>query len=140
MESILELHGAGMERMMELVAESGQAGDAAIRRFANDILVASLLVLHDLHPDDMETRVRQVLSKQSLHAELAGIFDGVVRVRSPPGAVIPTAMVRSRSRPCSAMLFPMRRKSSSRRGLQQNGFVPLAALNSLSAGTIRAKG
>ena len=63
MESILALHGAGMERMMELVAESGQAGDAAIRRFANDSLVASLLVLHGLHPDDLETRVRQVLAK-----------------------------------------------------------------------------
>lgn len=72
MESILALHGSGLEKMMELVFESGQAGEATIRRFTNDALVSSLLVLHGLHPDDIETRVRQALAKLPGHTELFG--------------------------------------------------------------------
>jgi NifU-like domain len=81
MEAILELHGAGLERMMEIVFDTGDSGKAAIRRFAGDGLVASLLVLHGLHPDDMETRVQQALGKMHGNAELMGVFEGVVRVR-----------------------------------------------------------
>ncbi len=81
MEAILELHGAGLERMMDIVFETGESGKAAIRRFAGDGLVASLLVLHGLHPDDLETRVQQALGKMHGNAELMGVFEGAVRVR-----------------------------------------------------------
>ncbi len=81
MEAILELHGAGLERMMELVLEGGSSGEAAVRRFTNDSLVSSLLILHDLHPDDVETRIGETLRKMHAQAELVGVFDGVVRVR-----------------------------------------------------------
>jgi hypothetical protein len=81
MEAILELHGAGLERMMEIVFDTGDSGKAAIRHFAGDGLVASLLVLHGLHPDDMETRVQQALGKMHGNAELMGVFEGIVRVR-----------------------------------------------------------
>ena len=81
MEAILELHGAGLEHMMEIVFDSGDSGKAVIRRFAGDGLVASLLVLHGLHPDDIETRVQHALGKMHGNAELLGIFEGVVRVR-----------------------------------------------------------
>jgi Fe-S cluster biogenesis protein NfuA len=81
MEAILELHGSGLERMMEIVFDQGDAGKAAVRRFAADELVASLLLLHDLHPDDIETRVRRALSKTHGDAELVSVFEGVVRVR-----------------------------------------------------------
>lgn len=80
-EAVLELHGAGLERMMDIVFDSGEAGKAAIRRFANDELVGSLLVLHGLHPDDIETRVQRALSKTQTAAELIGVFENVVRVR-----------------------------------------------------------
>jgi len=81
MEAILELHGAGLERMLEIVFDTGDSGKAAIRRFAGDGLVASLLVLHGLHPDDIETRVQRALGKMHGNAELMGVFEGVVRVR-----------------------------------------------------------
>jgi hypothetical protein len=81
MQAVLDLHGAGLERMMELAFESATGGEVLIRRFAGDGLISSLLVLHDLHPDDLETRVRQVLTKMPGHVELAGVLDGVVRVR-----------------------------------------------------------
>jgi Fe-S cluster biogenesis protein NfuA len=81
MSAILELHGAGLERMVEIVLDSGDAGKAAVRRLAGDSLVSSLLVLHDLHPDDIETRVRRALTRMSGSAELVGIFEGTVRIR-----------------------------------------------------------
>lgn len=81
MEAILELHGAGLERMMDLVFEAGDSGKTTIRKFASDGLVASLLVLHNLHPDDIETRVQQALGKMHGNAELLGAFEGIVRIR-----------------------------------------------------------
>lgn len=81
MEAILELHGAGLERIMEIVFDAGEPGKAMVRRFAGDGLVASLLVLHDLHPDDLETRVQHVLAKLHGNAELLGVFEAAVRVR-----------------------------------------------------------
>jgi hypothetical protein len=81
LEAVLELHGAGLERMMDIVFDCGETGKAAIRRFANDELLGSLLVLHGLHPDDIETRVQRVLSKTQTAAELVGVFENVVRVR-----------------------------------------------------------
>jgi hypothetical protein len=84
-EAILELHGAGIERMLEIVYDSGESGKAALRQFAGDGLVASLLVLHGLHPDDLQTRVQQTLAKSHGLAELIGVFEGVVRVRLTSG-------------------------------------------------------
>lgn len=54
---VLELYGLGLERVMEL------AGPEVSRVFADDELVANLLVLHDLHPDDVATRVQRALDK-----------------------------------------------------------------------------
>jgi hypothetical protein len=78
MEAILELHGNGLERMMEIA--SGES-PALVRKFAGDDLVSALLVLHGLHPDDLETRVRHALGKWHGSAELLNEFEGVVRVR-----------------------------------------------------------
>jgi len=80
-ESILALHGRALERMMEVVFDSGESGQAIIRRLASDDLVSNLLVLHGLHPDSMETRAQRALAKIHASAELRGVFDDVVRVR-----------------------------------------------------------
>jgi len=79
--AILELQGAGLERMMDIVFETGDAGKAVIRKFAADELVSSLLLLHDLHPDDLETRAHRALSKAHANAELVSVFEGTVHVR-----------------------------------------------------------
>jgi hypothetical protein len=81
MAAILELHGAGLERMIEMVLDAGDAGKAALRRFAGDPLVSSLLVLHDLHPDGLEARALRALLRMSGSAELVSVFDDVVTVR-----------------------------------------------------------
>jgi Fe-S cluster biogenesis protein NfuA len=87
-ELLLELHGAGIDRMLELVSETGPAGLAMIDGFARDPLVASLLLLHGLHPRGLDERARQALDKVRpyLHShkgnvELLGIDDGVIRLR-----------------------------------------------------------
>ncbi|HEV7898435.1 MAG TPA: NifU family protein [Planosporangium sp.] len=80
---LVEVYGQGLARIVEL------AGDEVVDRIAADDLVASLLVLHDLHPVDVTERVRQALDRVrpylGSHAggvELLGVDDeGVVRLR-----------------------------------------------------------
>ncbi|MGA7853442.1 MAG: NifU family protein [Candidatus Acidiferrales bacterium] len=88
-ESLMALHGAGLERILELAAEAGEPGNGIIRKCGRDELVSSLLLLYGLHPDDMPTRVEQALEKtrpflqsHSASAELVSIGDeGKVSVR-----------------------------------------------------------
>jgi Fe-S cluster biogenesis protein NfuA len=79
--SLLELHGVGLARMLELAADERDA-------FARDGLVGSLLLLHGLHPQDLESRVAGALEKVRpfLHShggdvELIAVADGAVRLR-----------------------------------------------------------
>jgi len=63
-QSLMELHGAGLERILELVsATNGDTGAVLVESLAHDELVSSLLVLYGLHPEDFETRVRRSLDK-----------------------------------------------------------------------------
>lgn len=88
-QAVLAFHGAGLERLLELAWEAGPAGEELIqRRFAADRLVGALLLLHGLHPLDLETRVRQALdaARPELRAqdgdvELLAVDGGVVRLR-----------------------------------------------------------
>ncbi len=59
MQLLLELHSAGLERMLDLIFETGTSGQALIDELAKDDLVSNLLLLHGLHPLDLETRVLQ---------------------------------------------------------------------------------
>jgi hypothetical protein len=124
MESILELHGAGIERMVELTAEAGEPGEALIRRFAADDLVSALLILHDLHPDDLATRVRRALGRWHGSAELIHEFEGEVRVRLLGGGCELRAVVESAVREAAPDAVRIIIEES----FQPAGFVPLAAL------------
>jgi Fe-S cluster biogenesis protein NfuA/nitrite reductase/ring-hydroxylating ferredoxin subunit len=85
---VVDLYGAGLERLMEIVHESGRLDDALLERLAADDLVASLLAVHGLHPYDVETRVaraldgvRPYLGSHGGDVQLLGITeDGVVRL------------------------------------------------------------
>jgi Fe-S cluster biogenesis protein NfuA/nitrite reductase/ring-hydroxylating ferredoxin subunit len=88
MQALMEFHGAGLERLMELIADAGEPGYAVFDKFAADDLVGSLLLLYGLHPLPIETRVTQALDKvrpyldsHGGNVELLGIADGVVRLR-----------------------------------------------------------
>lgn len=87
-QALMDFHGAGLDRLMEIVAEAGEAGYAIFDDFARDDLVGSLLLLYNLHPVPLETRVMQALDKvrpyldsHGGNVELIGISDDVVRLR-----------------------------------------------------------
>jgi len=87
-QALMEFHGSGIERMMEIVAESGEASYSIFDEFAADDLVGSLLLLYGQHPLPLETRVTQALDKvrpyldsHGGNVELLGVTDGVVRLR-----------------------------------------------------------
>ncbi|MGA2020975.1 MAG: NifU family protein [Candidatus Sulfotelmatobacter sp.] len=85
---LLDLHSVGLERVMEIVASSGDSGDRTIDDLGRDPLVSSLLVLYGLHPLDMESRVVQAVEKIQPRVrkgggelELVGFEGNVVRLR-----------------------------------------------------------
>jgi Fe-S cluster biogenesis protein NfuA len=89
LESLMALHGAGIERILEIAANSGEAGESVIRNCGRDELVSSLLLLYGLHPENLSARVTRALEKlrsslepHSAKVELVSISDdGAVRVR-----------------------------------------------------------
>ncbi len=87
-QAILDLHGAGLERLMEHVADAGHAGRDIMAACARDDAVGGLLLLHGLHPLDVEARVRDALESVRPYlrshggdVELIDVKGGVVRLR-----------------------------------------------------------
>jgi Fe-S cluster biogenesis protein NfuA len=87
-QSLLELHGLGLERLLEHVAATGEAGAAALDACARDDVSGGLLLLHGLHPLGLEQRVLLALEEARRHlrshggdVELREIRDGVARLR-----------------------------------------------------------
>ncbi len=82
---VTDLYGAVLERMMDVaLAADPDLAD----RFAADDLVASLLLVHGLHPYDVERRVsdaldsvRPYLGSHGGDVSLLGVDDGVVRLQ-----------------------------------------------------------
>ncbi|MGQ0480516.1 MAG: NifU family protein [Pseudonocardia sp.] len=58
---LMGMYGAGLQRIVALLAGAGPAGDRLLAEMVEDDLVASLLVLHDLHPEDTTARVTRAL-------------------------------------------------------------------------------
>ena len=84
---VMDLHAAGFERVMEIVAKDGESGQRAIDNLGGDPLVSSLLVLYNLHPLDFETRVLKAVEsvqprvrKSGGQLEMLGISNGMVRL------------------------------------------------------------
>lgn len=85
-QSLLELYGAGLERMVEKIAARDDGSIAAA--LAADELVSHLLLLHGLHPIPLEQRVREALAEVTPYleshggnVELVAIEDAAVRLR-----------------------------------------------------------
>ncbi|HEX3842333.1 MAG TPA: NifU family protein [Acidimicrobiales bacterium] len=59
-----ELYGAGLARVMEVAEGLTDAGGDDLRaRLAEDDLVASLLLVHGLHPDSLKNRLEEALAR-----------------------------------------------------------------------------
>src|SRR5215510_9843773 len=82
---VTDLYGAVLARMMDVALA---AEPVLAERFAADDLVASLLLVHGLHPHDVERRVsdaldsvRPYLGSHGGDVSLLGVDDGVVRLQ-----------------------------------------------------------
>jgi Fe-S cluster biogenesis protein NfuA len=89
---IMEFHGTGLDRALEILANAGGPGMEMIEQLGRDPMVSSLLVLYGLHPDSLETRVTKAVErlqpkmrKDGASVELVSIEDGAVRIRVTPG-------------------------------------------------------
>ena len=85
---LVGLYGDGLAHIMAALADQGAAGAAMLDRLTEDPLVESLLLLHDLHPLDVDARVQRALDRVrpylGSHAggvEYLGVRDGVARLR-----------------------------------------------------------
>lgn len=86
---VVDFYGAGLERLLDLVYEQGRLDDKVLAALAGDDLVASVLLVHGLHPYGVETRVEQALESVRPYlgshggdVELLAVTDeGTVRLR-----------------------------------------------------------
>ncbi|MFJ5289231.1 NifU family protein [Streptomyces sp. NPDC088348] len=86
---VTDFYGAGLERLLDLVHEHGKLDDEVLAALAADDLVASLLLVHGLHPYGVETRVEEALESVRPYlgshggdVELLGVTaEGVVTLR-----------------------------------------------------------
>ena len=93
---LVSLYGDGLEHIMAVLADDELATDGATRaamaatldRLISDPLVESLLLLHGLHPLDVDARIQRALDQVrpylGSHAggvHYVGVSDGVARLR-----------------------------------------------------------
>lgn len=83
--ALVELYGEGWARALDRL-DRDRAGSAAA--LVEDELVAHLLMIHGLHPRDIESRVRDALEEvgaaidaDGLEVELIALDEGVARLR-----------------------------------------------------------
>jgi Fe-S cluster biogenesis protein NfuA len=89
---IMEFHGTGLDRVLEILAGAGDQGMALIDKLGRDPVVSSLLVLYGLHPETLDERVNQAverleakLRRDGAQVQLLGVEDGAVRIRVTAG-------------------------------------------------------
>lgn len=85
---LMDVHGRGLERAMEIVFDSGDLAPGIINKLGQDSIVGNLLLLYSLHPDELEIRVQKAvermrprLRKLACTVELEHVHESSVRVR-----------------------------------------------------------
>ncbi|PJN29145.1 thioredoxin [Kitasatospora sp. CB02891] len=78
---LMEMYGDGLTRLVRAVPPP------ALDRLLDDPVVAGLLVLHDLHPEDATARIRRALATLAEPVELSGYepATGTARLRRTRG-------------------------------------------------------
>ncbi|MEO5940602.1 MAG: NifU family protein [Candidatus Limnocylindrales bacterium] len=85
---LMQFYGAGLRRMLQLADEAEALDGRYLDGIVADELVSSILILHDLHPLDLPTRVQAALDRVRPYlgshggdVEILGIEGDVVRLR-----------------------------------------------------------
>src|SRR5512142_3096373 len=69
-QAFFQLYGEGLRRMVKLSAQGDEKG--LLDSFKGDELVSHLLLMHDLHPETVESRVLQALEEVRPYMESHG--------------------------------------------------------------------
>lgn len=85
---LVGVYGDGLGHIITALGDAGPAGTALLAQLTEDPLVESLLLLHDLHPLDVDARIQQALDKVrpylGSHAggvDYVGVTDNVAHLR-----------------------------------------------------------
>ena len=85
--SVIAMYGDGLERIIEVITSSREAGATILDELAQDGAVASLLLIHDLYPVPLADRVlealdtvRPYMESHGGNVELVSLQDGVARL------------------------------------------------------------
>src|ERR1700733_5672987 len=70
--SVVQMYGAGLERILAALFEAGPEGERIAASLSDDPLVATLLLIHDLHPVPLEQRVQSALDSVRPYMESHG--------------------------------------------------------------------
>jgi hypothetical protein len=99
--AVLDLHEAGLARALSLIDAQGESGRNVTAALAADPQVASLLLLHGLHPEPLEARVRATvaalaadLARDGASLELVAVDADAVRLRLVRDAALGNAAIR----------------------------------------------
>lgn len=144
LESLMALHGAALERILQLASDAGEPGEAIIRKCGRDDLVGGVLLLYGLHPENLRTRVTRALEKSQrsmeshgASAELISVSeDGVVTLRlhvKPNGCGSTAASLKSNLEAVIQDAAPDATSivvEETGAGLMQSGFVSVTQLES----------
>jgi len=85
--AVVQMYGAGLERIVGALTDAGADGERLAASLAEDPLVATLLLIHDLHPVGLEQRVQEALDSvrpymesHGGNVELLSLENGVARI------------------------------------------------------------
>jgi len=85
--AVVQLYGAGLERIVRLLLEHGAIGEQIAAELPTDELVGMLLLIHNLHPVPLAARVQAALEQvrpymesHGGNVELLSLEDGVARI------------------------------------------------------------
>ena len=90
--ALLDLHKAGLARVLEVIGKAGDGG-RIVEELAADDLVAHVLLLHDLHPISLDVRVARAIesvqaraAKHGAEVALLDNSEGRARIRIAAGS------------------------------------------------------
>jgi Fe-S cluster biogenesis protein NfuA/nitrite reductase/ring-hydroxylating ferredoxin subunit len=126
------LYGAGLERIMQLCADPGMAD-----RLATDDLVASLLLVHGLHPHDVHRRVSDALDRVRPYlGSHGGDVDLLEVTDGPDGAVLRLAFKGScKSCPSSTVTLELAVEDAVRAAAPEISSIEVVAAEPTTAST-----
>jgi Fe-S cluster biogenesis protein NfuA/nitrite reductase/ring-hydroxylating ferredoxin subunit len=85
--AVVQMYGIGLERIVGAMMDAGEQGERIAVGLTDDPLVATLLLIHDLHPVPLRDRVQAALDSVRPYmeshgggVELLGLENGVARI------------------------------------------------------------